>query len=287
MKIARRAASGQRKPATTETQALAALASALTKKDEPAREVLYMGHLKPGETPAQGNARLTTGGIVSNAATLKAWSSLFRRDQLDLTACFQAVGTAADQAQRGDLGAVEGLLMAQILALNAIFTDLALVARHSDRHDTLDNSLRLALRAQGQCRATCETLATIKNPPTVFARQANITNGLQQVNVNNGLAPARTLSGAPNRLLEAQHERVGLEPASATAAGDSAMAPVGALDRPADASREGARLAERVPRRPPAEVQGAVAGAVRGTEGAARRVPAHPGGAVVGRRTRP
>jgi hypothetical protein len=29
------------------------------------------------------------------------------------------------------------------------------------------------MKAQGQCRATCETLAVLKNPP-VFARQANI-----------------------------------------------------------------------------------------------------------------
>jgi hypothetical protein len=34
--------------------------------------------------------------------------------------------------------------------------------------------MRLALRAQGQCRATLETLAVMKSPPTVFARQANI-----------------------------------------------------------------------------------------------------------------
>ena len=42
--------------------------------------------------------------------------------------------------------------------------------------------MRLALKAQGQCRATLETLATIKNPPVVFARQANIAQGPQQVN---------------------------------------------------------------------------------------------------------
>jgi len=33
---------------------------------------------------------------------------------------------------------------------------------------------------------TLETLATIKNPPVVFARQANVNNGGQQV--NNGAA---------------------------------------------------------------------------------------------------
>jgi hypothetical protein len=35
---------------------------------------------------------------------------------------------------------------------------------------------------------TLETLATIKNPPVVFARQANIAQGPQQV--NNQMMPA-------------------------------------------------------------------------------------------------
>ena len=42
--------------------------------------------------------------------------------------------------------------------------------------------MRLALKAQGQCRATVETLAAMKNPPVVFAKQANISSGPQQVN---------------------------------------------------------------------------------------------------------
>jgi hypothetical protein len=42
--------------------------------------------------------------------------------------------------------------------------------------------MRLALKAQAQCRATLETLATIKNPPIVYANQANVTTGPQQIN---------------------------------------------------------------------------------------------------------
>jgi hypothetical protein len=38
-------------------------------------------------------------------------------------------------------------------------------------------NMRFGLKAQAQCRATLETLAAIKNPPTVFARQANIADG--------------------------------------------------------------------------------------------------------------
>ena len=49
--------------------------------------------------------------------------------------------------------------------------------------------VRLALKAQAQCRATLETLATIKNPPVVYARQANIAAGRQQVNNGPGSRP--------------------------------------------------------------------------------------------------
>jgi hypothetical protein len=45
--------------------------------------------------------------------------------------------------------------------------------------------LRLALKAQSQCRATLETLAAIRNPqPVAFVRQANIAHGPQQLNID-------------------------------------------------------------------------------------------------------
>ena len=37
--------------------------------------------------------------------------------------------------------------------------------------------MKLALKAQNQCRMTLETLAAIKNPPVIYARQANFANG--------------------------------------------------------------------------------------------------------------
>jgi hypothetical protein len=66
----------------------------------------------------------------------------------------------------------------------------------------------MALRAQSQCRATLETLATVKNPPVVFAKQANIANGPQQVNNTLNASPhAGGIPNAPNELLEASHEQ--------------------------------------------------------------------------------
>jgi hypothetical protein len=65
--------------------------------------------------------------------------------------------------------------------------------------------LRLELKAQAQCRSTLETLATIKNPPVIYAKQANISNNQQ---INNGVpAPshAKEIKNQPNELLEVQH----------------------------------------------------------------------------------
>ena len=63
--------------------------------------------------------------------------------------------------------------------------------------------MRLALKAQAQCRATIEALAAMKNPPVIIARQANISNGPQQV--NNGQPRAEKNTIAPNELLETEH----------------------------------------------------------------------------------
>jgi hypothetical protein len=42
--------------------------------------------------------------------------------------------------------------------------------------------MRLALKVQNQSRSTVETLAGLKSPPPLFARQANVTTGPQQIN---------------------------------------------------------------------------------------------------------
>lgn len=62
--------------------------------------------------------------------------------------------------------------------------------------EAMEPYMRLALNAQGQCRATIDTLAAIKNTPVVFARQANLSNWPQQVNKG---APATASKDALRR----------------------------------------------------------------------------------------
>ena len=103
--------------------------------------------------------------------------------------------------------------------------------------DHFERFMKLAFKAQSQCRATFETLALLKNPP-VFTRQANIAG--QQV-VNNGVinqpSRAREIGNAPKELLEAHGERLDGREAVQTGEGHPALAAVGAFDRTKDRRR--------------------------------------------------
>jgi hypothetical protein len=46
--------------------------------------------------------------------------------------------------------------------------------RHLTGQQSRQDGLQGTLAAQGQCRSTIEALATIKNPPVVFARRAKL-----------------------------------------------------------------------------------------------------------------
>jgi hypothetical protein len=94
-------------------------------------------------------------------------------------------------------------------------------------------NMRIALRAQSQCRATLETLATIKNPPIVYARQANVTSGPQQIN-NNVVAPsqARQIETEQTQLSRGTHELLpDTRASSETSQVNSKLETLGEFDR--------------------------------------------------------
>lgn len=86
-----------------------------------------------------------------------------------------------DAVVAGDLGRVERMLIGQAITLDTIFANLAERASRQTFLKNTETYLRLAMKAQAQCRATAEALALLKNPQP-YIRQANIANGPQQVN---------------------------------------------------------------------------------------------------------
>ena len=152
-----------------------------------------------------------------------------------LTESLEVLNTQVKEVQAGNLGSVERTLVAQANTLDAIFNELASrAARNMGEYlNATETYLRLALKAQTQCRATLETLAAIKNPPIIYARQANVTTGPQQV--NNTIAPntrERETENAPTQLFEAQHgERLDSRTTGTASGSDPAMATLGTGDR--------------------------------------------------------
>jgi hypothetical protein len=193
-----------------------------------------------------------TAGVASNSLTVMDWSQwLSGNSEIDYRVLHESMIAASKKAANGELKPAEAMLMAQALSLNAIFGSLARQAHITQNFDQFDRLTRLALKTQGQCRATIETLALMKNPP-VFARQANIAAGPQQI--NNGIARAGIQESEPNKLLEAHGERMDGCSTCETGQGDSALEAVGALDRPANTGGEETSVQKRLLRRRAGEV---------------------------------
>lgn len=130
-------------------------------------------------------------------------------DEIDTPTMLATLRDQAAAVQGGDLSHAEAMLINQASSLQALFVRLSERAMEQAHMPNLEGFMRLALRAQSQCRATLETLATIKNPPIIYAKQANVTSGPQQIN-NGTAAPTRApeieseqtqLSGGTHELL--------------------------------------------------------------------------------------
>jgi hypothetical protein len=109
---------------------------------------------------------------------------------------------------KGDsLRTSEKMLLSQAHALNVMFANLARRGQRAETMSQFEGFMRMALRSQNQARMTLETLATIKNPPVVFAKQANIANN-QQVNNGEAVPVARGETGnRPNEQWRIGHDK--------------------------------------------------------------------------------
>lgn len=164
---------------------------------------------RPGVKYDRAVCDLMAEGVASSGAVMVNFLAP-EYSTLSLTDMVASLKAQGEEVNRGDLGAGERMLSAQAAALNAIFGELARrAALNMGVHlEATDRYMRLALKAQSQSRATVETLAAIKNPPAVFARQLNMANGPQQVNntpaSNNALSRphVREIISTPTELLE-------------------------------------------------------------------------------------
>ncbi|HDX0952026.1 TPA: hypothetical protein RNT38_000225 [Stenotrophomonas maltophilia] len=208
---------------------------------------------RPGQSDEELHAKQLADGVNSNAflALLFAQHSGFAKGS-EIGELVGATQQAVERAKRGGTEQADSLLTSQAIALNAVFLEMSRrAALNMGSHlRATETYMRLALKAQSQCRSTLETLAEIKNPRAVaFVKQANIAGGHQQVNnlapESPGLVPEEAgragTKSRPNELLEEISDAQWLDPRAAPAAGagNPELATVGAGDRPAKRRRKG------------------------------------------------
>lgn len=166
----------------------------------------------PGEGPPVGSkehfARCATSPSVSAAVIVEAFAKQSVGEQ-DIGALMDELMEANKEVRGDDLTRAESMLMSQAHALQSIFVAMARrSARNAGEYiNASETYMRMALKAQNQCRMTLETLATIKNPPVIFAKQANIAHGHQQVNNSAAVTHAAKTENAPNEKEAIHHEQ--------------------------------------------------------------------------------
>jgi hypothetical protein len=145
----------------------------------------------PHDNPDEAVARTLTKPEIGAAATIQRMQG----ENHEVNALARELQRQIAAVNGGNLARAEGMLVAQAHTLDELFNNLARRAQSNfgEYLSAAETYLRLALKAQSQCRATLETLAQIKNPPIVYAKQANIANGPQQV--NNGIPPPSHAGG--------------------------------------------------------------------------------------------
>lgn len=186
------------------------------------------------DDPATVNARVISQPEVRAASVVQ----VLEENRLDLDALVVEMQNQAARVHSGSMERGEAMLIAQAHTLDALFSNLArrsVANMHAGNSEAADRYMRFALKAQSQCRTTVETLAEIKNPrPVAFVKQANISNGPQQV--NNGIAAPAHAGEIINQPNELSGETHGLLPDTRTSQAarrtNQEVEAMGAIHRP-------------------------------------------------------
>lgn len=202
---------------------------------------------EPGEDAELALVKVRLHPVFTAATTMRNFERQLAEH--DIGALIKELGRHVTDVKAGNMNRAEAMLMSQANTLDAIFNALAqrAGANVGTHRDTAEIYLRMALKAQSQCRTTLETLAEIKAPrSTQFIKQQNVASQ-QQVNngavTNGGIARAHEKnSSQSNELLEAQDgERLDTGTTGTASSIDQQLAAVGAVDRTANKGRQGAQ----------------------------------------------
>jgi hypothetical protein len=234
----------------------AVVTSPTTKPEATDKNALRVS-IAPGEDLDVAMVKTRLHPVTSATATIRGFEKPMTEN--GFASLVKELSRHVEDVKAGNMNRPETILLMQAQTLDVIFNAMAqrAAANVGTHRDVAEIYLRMALKAQSQCRSTLETLAEIKAPrSTSFIKQQNIAQQ-QQVNngsqVNNGGATNEGATPAhahgkninpnqENKLLEVQHgERLDSTTTGAAIGADSQLETVGAVHRPADNGGEKAQ----------------------------------------------
>lgn len=195
-----------------------------------------------GESAAREMASFAIRPDVTAAMVVHTYSG----KSVSLRGLMDGLTASMERSKGDDLSMLEAMLVGQAIALQSIFSKLAVDAQSQSSQRNTEALLGLALKAQAQSRATITAVVDLKHPrQALFVKQANIANGNQQV-INRVPAdpegPARMhthveeMEGPVIELMDANDGKFGkgLDTGTTTAParGHSAMATMEPVHRP-------------------------------------------------------
>ncbi len=133
-----------------------------------------------GDTLLEKGASIAIDPTIKAALTTHLYTA--NMTEIDPSALVERVQELVKEVSAGDMSHFESLLASQAIVLDSIFHRLSSQAQQNIGHyaSATDTYLRLALKAQAQCRTNIESLASIKAPKQ-YINQTNVAN-LMQVN---------------------------------------------------------------------------------------------------------
>lgn len=196
--------------------------------------------LKDSNNKQRELTELKLSATLQNTVTVRSFSKPIV-GQIELTEAMAVMNAKAVKINEGDLSELESTLNAQVISLNAIYSNMARRSAISDNLRHMETNMRLALKAQAQCVRTIEVLAAIKNPPIVYVKQANIAQGHQQVNndCNHHAHAGKTINSSNELLSEDNHTTLDTRGTIKTSKIDQDLATLETFNRREDCSRQG------------------------------------------------
>ena len=130
-------------------------------------------------------AKVALGPGARHASTASSYAaSLFGdKHQAPITASTAVIGETMAAARKGDKAMPSDMLAAQAVVLDTMFTELARrsAANMGQHIDAADRYMRLALKAQANCRATLEALGKLHQPREQTVKHVHVNEGGQAI----------------------------------------------------------------------------------------------------------